>query len=261
MIEITLPLGLDSELHWKEEIALARQAQQEGKTILWKFDFGLHVSDVILDDASHFLALSLGVDHFAKTLALEYGTITTGVVLYTGDIFFDERMVWSASLCDYFTEWLVDTGREEGGHARRLFCMNVFAEFLHRLASYLPDEIIPYCFFEPAYEKGAFLRQLFSKERFGAIRLQREEKMEKIGVILPKDELCRGEVFEAFALLLDDLEKAHVTFKVIPENLLTEEWQGVEHIYALKEGMTGAGVRMLKGFEASGGEIIWRNLQ
>lgn len=257
MIEITLPAGLDSPLLWKEEELLAQQAKQAGKKILWKFDFGLDRSDISLDDPSHFLTLSLSLDHFVKTLAVAYGNETAGVVLYAGDIYFDERMLWSATLQDYYAEWLNEMGREESEFSRRLFCMNVFAEYLHRLASYLPDEMTSYCFFEVLKMKPAHAAQLFSKDRFGAIQLELGEKRREVGVVLPGDELCQGEIFEELNQILEDLERDGVAFKVIPEGLLTEEWQGIEKLYVLRKGITGPGSRMLKGFEASGGEVEW----
>lgn len=253
MIDILLPSGLHEEIDWRIEEAIAQKAKELGEKILWKFDFGLHLSSISLDDSSHFLSFSLALEQFSKTFAKTFEAETEGVVLYDGDICFHERMLWSGPLQDYFQEWLKEIKAEDSLHYKRLFCMHLFAEYLHRLSSYLPEEIVPYCFFENTTESAAVCAQLFSKERFGPIRLQKKEIAAATGVVLPRDEVCSLPVLEKLDHLLQELTDQKMAFKMIPEPLLTEEWQGIERLIVLEGTSSSTGERMLRGFEASGG--------
>ena len=146
-INIKLPARLEDELKWADSRVIALEANKNGQSIFWEFDFGMGDSQISLDDSGHFLTFATAIDHFMKTLGTEFSHSTSGIILYRGDLNFHERLMWSGDLKDYFEEW-VQSAPSGLVEPIQLFCVNLFAEYMHRLASYLSDMFVPYCFFD-----------------------------------------------------------------------------------------------------------------
>ncbi len=47
-----------------------------------------------------------------------------------------------------------------------------------------------------------------------------------------------------------------VPYKVIPEHLLTQEWEGIDELYVPQNGVSAQGRRKISGFIAAGGTIV-----
>lgn len=218
MKEIRLNARLGSDLKW--------DLSQED--ILWHLDFGFSDPKIHLDDQAAFYAHALAVEHFAKNIKKSHG-----VILYRGNLDVLERIVDpEASLLDK---------------------ANLFGAYLHRLASFLPDEVKPFCLFEPSLTPGRFA-QLTSKERFWHLHLALEENENPLGVLLPQDSYCTEPVLE----MLDHLIEKEC--RIIPEARLNELWHGLDELIVIETALSPSGQRQLKGFIAAGGKVRSRGI-
>ncbi len=84
-----------------------------------------------------------------------------------------------------------------------------------------------------------------SKERFQ--HLSMGEPPNERGFLLPADRACSEEVLSVLESYLDR--------RVIPEAMLNEMWDGLDHLVVVEDAMSSLGLRQLKGFEAAGGVI------
>lgn len=140
------------------------------------------------------------------------------------------------------------------------FYAQLFSEYLHRLSSMLAEDITPLllCEFSKKQNIEHFILP-FCKRRFEYISLIFSEEVLPIEgkqstiVALPQDELYSP---GSFAPIFKDLKGKD--FKCIPEELLNEHWDGVDNIIVVSEFLGPIGKRMLCGFEAAGGTIIYR---
>lgn len=186
--------------------------------VLCYLDFG----PLFLYDQAAFYSYTLAIEYFVKR-----AKNPKGVILYKG----------SASILE---------------NAEKA---SVFAEFLHRLASFLPDEIKPYCLFEPAFTPAKFA-QLTSKDRFWHLHLSLEEKDHPLGLLLPQDEYCTDEVLNA----LDEAMEGEPNMRVVPEVRLNEMWHGLDELIVIENAVSPVGRRQLQGFLAAGGKVRSRGI-
>ena len=147
----------------------------------------------------------------------------------------------------------------ESGLKHEIFCAELFSQYLHRLASVLPDETQPIVMVDIS-DKSQFAEMvlLFCKRRFehfqlmfSAISLPIAGEAKMI-VSLPEDQKYDLGVF---APLFSSIEN----FKCIPEELLNEHWDEVDSIVIDEQSLGPIGKRMLNGFEAAGGEVLIRS--
>lgn len=225
---ITLPARLSDELVWQEQRLFAQSAVLRGEKIFWEMDFGISDSPFSLRDSAAFFSFTLALEHFVKTLWEEFKEHTQGISLY------------------------------RGGIKQDLFYMNAFAEYLHRLASVLPEELLPFCILDVSSSSSpARLEQLLSKERFPHIHLCLEGRdttiASKVGVVLPQDSFCTEEVLDALDKIL---EQMHEPFRVVPEALLNEQWEDLDTLVVMSCALSPQGKRKLQGFCAAGGEVV-----
>ena len=235
MNSIILKASLDSDLNWDGARGLA--IQSEGP-ILWEFDFGFPLKNISLNDAGVFFSYTLALEQFAKTLHQEFKERSAGVVLYRGSP-------------DVFLRVLVT---EEGD--QELIAASMFAEYFHRLGSFLPEEVKPFCLFEGAHSfSRARLLQLTSKDRFWHLELSLQETQEySKGVLLPEDEFLTPSVEACLEKLLSSLEGQN--YRVIPEGRLVEMWHGLDTLIMIDQSVSFQGTRKIMGFLATGGEVI-----
>jgi hypothetical protein len=187
--------------------------------VLWHLDFG----SLFLYDQAAFYSYALAIEQFVKRVKKP-----KGVILYEG----------SAAVLENLEK------------------ANVFAEFLHRLASFLPDEIKPYCLFEQAFTPGKFA-QLTSKDRFWHLHLSLEEKDHPLGLLLPQDEYCTEEVIQE----LDDILTKEQEVRIVPEVRLNEMWQELDELIVIQEAVSPIGKRHIQGFLAAGGKVRSRGIR
>jgi len=63
--------------------------------------------------------------------------------------------------------------------------------------------------------------------------------------------------YEIFRNALDTLIKKKEPFRIIPEALLTAEWDGLDEVIVSEHLLSPQGKRMLQGFNAAGGNVIF----
>lgn len=230
---IRLPAYPSTDLDWNEEL------KQGGDS--WHLDFGFD-RPFDLYDEGFFSSCALAVEEFAR-LGLK-GSLS----LYAGDLSYLENMKKS----ERFEEERENTPVD-------LFCTTLLSEYLHRLASLLPDELPIICHFDVSSEPNqAKLAQLFSERRFEHFTLNvtgakipiRQINPVTLGVVLPLDDLIdQPRLNRLFEVLGES------SYKIIPEERLNELWDGIDEIIILS-GLTSAwGQRMLQGFKVTGGEV------
>ncbi len=236
MIHIRLPADLDNDLSWKKETLLA----ESGEIIFWHIDFTWE--KISLSDRQRFLTMATALEHFSKTL---WNEKAVGLCIYKGGIDFSKQFIWDDLAQENFREWIVDMGKENTLTPLdfQIFCANAFGEYLQRLSSFLPDTLPVHAEFD------TYSPILLSKERFSHIHIQ--ESKSSIAVCLPADQY----ISNAFVSQLEELLE-NGDYRVIPESLLTEEWNQVETIMVFPKCLSPSGKRKLAGFEAAGGKVV-----
>lgn len=167
---------------------------------------------------------------------------------------------------------------EEGKRLISLFCRNAVSEYLHLLAARLPDEIFQFLLLDaskindPLNEAQLLSRTCFDRFHlavhknslphqglvWNADHLLMSDQIAamQVGFCLPPTEnevlANRSELNEALQKLLH--HKAR--FKIIPEETLITEWDGLEWIIAVSNSLGPQGKRKLQGFCAAGGTCI-----
>ena len=213
MKTILLDASLASDLTWD-------LTDVKGDQLLWELKF-----DFVFDQAA-FNAYILAIDQFAKIWE-QFKDRSRGVVLYRGSLDILKK---------------IDADEVEAA--------TVFGELLHRLASFLPDDAMPYCFFDHSSFGKARTAQLLSKARFCHLHLSLEEHTSSNGILLPSDEACTPEILAQLEQLMEKVGP----HRMIPETRLNEMWDGLDTIYVIEETVSTQGERHLKGFLAAGGE-------
>ena len=199
------------------------------KRQIFCFDFGLAESFDPFDEAL-FAAHALALKEFEEKIPLEN---VAGALLYHGPL------------------------------AKTLEMTQLFSDYLHRLGSVLSVEIPISChFILTGDEEPALLAQQLSMRRFEHFKLIIEghplgdalrESETPLGLVLPQDELLeKPEVRASWNSLAEGIEEP---FRILPEELINELWFGIDTLIVFESGLTDIGVRMIKGFEATGGEV------
>ena len=232
MTVVILPARLEQDLDW--------QAPEMAAPVVWQMDFGLETGAIPLDDEAAFRSYGIALDHFVETIWKPYKEQTAGICLYSGKP--------DAS-------WTVNDGPAD---------IDALAEYLHRLASFLPDELAVFCRFDVSHlESPAQIARLLSKERFAHLELKVEgtdlfsTPQATVGICIPLIENFRADVELKLDTAIADLQKKEIPFRIIPEAFLTEEWNELETLHVLEEALSPLGKRKLLGFCAAGGDIIY----
>lgn len=238
---IGLDASLRSDLKWDGARELAKGAN--GRYLLWEFDWGS--DEFSLYDPVVFQAFGQAIDHFVKTLWEEFKEETLGVVLYRGTIDFADRFIWPL-------EHLEECGQSSVSYA------TVFAAYLHRLLSFFPDVVQPFCLFDTSgCGSRSRLAQLLSKERFEHIHLSLSAtQTSELAICLPHDDYLTDEQLDRLDQVMAELQSQGAAYRIISESRLAQEWDGIEKLLILPEAVSPMGRRLLQGFEAAGGEIL-----
>lgn len=247
----TLCISVDvsdcSLLQWQEAHLLAQTTIQEGFYILWELTFALLEGS--LEDEARFLTFELNLQHFCETLLKPYQDHSLGVVLYRGE----------------FHEELID--------------------YLKSLAAMLDGETSAFLFLDTSsiHQLDTYL-QVINQERYGHMHLFLKghfaEKFpwakaafawghssSALGFCASTLKTTLSQAQIRYALLLSEsmqdssVEQVMEAFcerplRVIFENLLIYEWEGIETLLVFPHALSEKAMRKIKGFMAAGGEII-----
>ncbi len=289
VVLLKLPASLKDDLIWAEEKETAECIVKNKKWILWDFDFQFSALKLTPFDNSAFLAYARALEEFVKW-SDPFSKQTFGVCLFRGGLdfvsLFDPSR-WEEAFYDWVDELLqsayvghelknsAQQKREEkwistdkGQYYFRLFAADAFAAYLHRLASFLPEGIVPFAFFDAGVlDSPTYAAQLFSKERFKHLCLGvndwepsfLDKKAPTLAICLPSDPYCDRRMAAELDGIMQDLHSKGTSFRIICEESLTEEWDGLDQLIIIPESISPRGKRKLQGFVAAGGEIVASN--
>lgn len=159
-----------------------------------------------------------------------------------------------------------------------LYCRDVAADSLFLLSTHLSAQIPSYLLLDVSQVSSPLLKaQLTAGDRFDAFHLavkgtswkanrlywgegvisHRESSQQTtIGVCLPPYQMCRPSHYSGLDKALTKLMEYHIPFRVIPESFLVTEWDGLDELIFVPEGLTAHGKRQLQGFCAAGGTVV-----
>ncbi len=272
IFQISLDATLASSLFWDSEIAMAKQVILQGGLLFWELDFGLAAPTFSLDSQLPFQSFSIAIKEFNDLIWKEFATHTFGVIIFRGMVNYNAGFPWNQKQREYLEEWESSFSFKE-----RLYTINILTEYLHALSSKFPEELQIFALFDAAQiESGAELAILLSEKRFSHIHLGVKNScvpigslkwaegywgdpdLCQIGICIPEESLCDHKILER----LDGLFKEYkgVNFRIVPELMIIEKWEGLEEMIYLEEVITVQGRRQLDGFIAAGGKIRGRGI-
>lgn len=250
-IEIFLSALPSDDLLWEEQRKLAELAALHGNKILWNIDLGIDPVVESLTDEAAFQQRALALTTFSKQLFPAFAEISAGIVIASSGLY---------RKLDPRDEWESEFALLEEPFATQLKAITVFADYLHRIASCLPDDLPVSVYIDAtAAKRASDIAVLLSKERFRHICLIVTGWFPKeggVGCVIPEDTHCS----EATMMALDDvftwLDEEGVAFRLVSEALLNEEWNGLDCLVMLADAVSPVGKRKALGFVAAGGQIM-----
>lgn len=304
-VVIKLSAKISDDLLWEEQRLQALEIIKNDKLILWELDFGFSDKTLETTHSAEFYSYGIALEEFSQNIWPEFKDKSLGVILYRGDCQFIERFHWTEDHRTYFFE----TIHEESLHASlqkkiessdlswhealcsdvhfHFYAATMFAQYLQRLASYLPDDTLVFSLFDVSGASStARLALLLSKERFGHILLGlKNAKVAlghlnwedglclggwigrgsayfstmsevRIGICLPEEHMFTEQVEGMLNNIFDELIVRQIPCRVIPEAMLTEAWDGIDYILVISSAVSYQGKRRLQGFCAAGGTVV-----
>ena len=204
------------------EIELSARLKDDLKWDLSKVDgdnffwhLQLGIGEFSFDDEMAFQAASIAVKKYSEAIQ-PFLERTIGVSLYQGSLLCDDQTV----------------------------------QWLRMVARNLPEELPVFLIFEMEGISRSETLALISPDRF-----------EQFELILKPDPRQKGEnpkigvcMFEGIESVLQILDRDSLSYRVIYQSHLTEQWDGLDEII-VSHTLSSRGRRMLKGFEAAGGIV------
>ncbi len=277
----------DDDIDWDTCYYQAEQAVLKGKWILWELDIKTGNFPMFIQDSALFFSLGLSIEEFLRRLWKPFKEKSLGVSLFRGSTHFTENFLWTEQHEIHYQERILECPLLPKHLLRQMFGADVFVEYLHRLASFLPDSLLVFCLIDVSFVKStAELAFLLSKERFQHILLGLKKCRAPLGhlnweegaclggwvgrgapyfssvpeiktaVCLPLEDKISPEVLSALDAVFLELGRFDVSFRVIDESHLNECWDGIDDLLVLTSSLSSQGLRKLHGFLAAGGRVV-----
>lgn len=274
VVSIRLPAGPRDDLTWAGQIERGQEAVDAGRAILWELDLGLSERVFTPSFLSQFSALFLGVDEFCKQIVSRFERHTFGVILYKGRVDFMRlfpKEEWEGEWNEKLREPSL-----AGPNGYLLFCAGILSESLHSLVSLLPDSLLVFALIDvSSVPSFAVMAHLFLHERFEHVHLAFKGAQlpcsallwegdiltyqaipSSLGLLLPEDVSVTNAMLAWLDQVVTRQKEKRQAFRVIAEEKLTEEWDGLDVLIVPPEETLGPQVkRKLKGFVAAGGSL------
>ncbi len=281
-VRIGLDACLTANLDWKAQHQTASQLSEKGLKFLWDIDLGLFDKLVYpIDHEMQFQALMLSLVHFRDSLWNAFRDQTIGLCLYTGSADFSTHFPWDETQRTNLHTWQ----SQKEGASTQLFCSDVAAEYLCLFARQLPDALTLFVRLDAEGISDPLLRaQLLIRERFNRIQLAvkgsqgnvpnfgwndqaglrgyigretlKPAKPVNAAVCFPGlstgGEPAQSELSDVFNVL----DRISLPYRVIPENELTTEWDGLDYVFFTSQALNLQTKRKLQGFCAAGGTAV-----
>lgn len=288
---ITLDMTPSSSLEWKEAKQQANEIIAQGKKLMWVFETGLFSRlGKPLSDEGQYLNFQLALEHFTSTLGQTFESASQGVVLYKGPglfsgmDFLDRCQVAPSALALWLREkfktealffeatgltlksfdlvsYDVIQSSREGEWLLHLFAIDLMADYLNELSKGIPSSLPVFLQWQPWPEEPVFEALLTNPEKWGRLQILWEGRKNRWDPkFLTESALYWPRASEAsphhFFTLSESL-KQMPPVRWIPEEQLTHLWDGLNTLWVLKKALSPQGLRMLAGFEAAGGEVVY----
>jgi hypothetical protein len=274
-VRIPLDGTMRSDLRWNAAFEEADRAGAKGLKVLWDIDLGLFSRlPLPLADETQFRTLDFATHHLLKQIRERFLPLTLGVVLYRGGLDFSVGFPWEPegrTRTQGFTE-----------RALRLDCRNHCLGYLRQLIVGWPDTIQSIVLLDATRLRHALdVILLADRQRYhgfavaikgtdvvnGLLGWDRasphgvlarklppitEEPPVSIALCLPQA-FPQGYDFSALEATVATWMREKRAFRVVTEEFLTVEWDGLDHIVVDESTLTPSGIRKLQGFRAAGG--------
>ncbi|MDB6081578.1 MAG: hypothetical protein JWO53_850 [Chlamydiia bacterium] len=243
---ITLNARMDSKLNWQKEQELVSLLREKNQKIIYFLDLGLfsELTQPLIHEAQ-FQALLLAIDHFVETFISPYEDCLAEVILCK------ESLPFHLSTSDPILD------------------RNQAADYLQLLVDHLPEEVIPYAILDASTLQDPLLvAQLTAKDSFCNGRLELIilnspfpilSEPPATAVLLPRLTVTTKDAYQGLREEIERLISQKIPFKVISEDFLSIEWEGIDTLIVQEKGISLEGRRKLQGFTAAGGEICYQN--
>lgn len=277
---IRLNATSESDLIWSAEQERADAIVETKGRIFWEFDFGcMNPRGFRLQDSLQWNTNRFAIDHFTGSIWPKYESVTFGVSLFQGPLEWIHYLYWDETQKEHYERWkrvsqipgvsscCLNTAslNEQNRHILSLYAIEQLSDYLHRLSAYLPDDAMRFASFDAGASTPIWhIAQALSRERFPYIltdtihpAISSLQRRDKIAICLPQDEYLTQETGEIWESIYMQLQKRSISFRVIPEIFIAEDWADLEEIIVLPGSLSEFGRRQLQGFSTSGGKIIF----
>jgi hypothetical protein len=246
---MTRTLYLDARasnpLIWKDEIAQIEALIQSGYSLLFDLDLGNFLQKQIQTQA-------LALDTFYETIYSRYSDQTVGVILHRSEsILSKEQQQVLEELRSYLPTSLhcilcFDCKAIQDPLAfARLFSLDRFTRFVLALKD--APVALNTCIWEQGKGRLGYIGKTLPK----AI-----EESPKLGILIPRSEVDDEAAYDGLNEAMQTLLSKNIPFKVISEELLPLEWDGLDELIVQKQALAQTTLRTLDGFAAAGGKVI-----
>lgn len=166
---------------------------------------------------------------------------------------------------------------QKGQQLLSVYCRDVACEYLGLLVSGLPDRLPIFVLLDDTEVKDSLLlSELLNLESYGRIRVAfanggRSLPSKNSGIIsrtplvfqASAAKISVGVCLSSLLFLNRELQQAiqymtegNISFRIIPEAMLTTEWDGLDYLLIAPESVSSQGWRKLRGFCAAGGTVV-----
>ncbi len=283
-VVVCLKARARDDLDWSCAIETAQQIFSAGKWVLWELDFGFGEGDIDLSDQTTFYSCAVAIEEFLNRVWKEFSPGTFGLIVYRGNGDFSKRI---SNVGERFLE---GKGVEDFPFQQELYAAELFAQYLHRLVSFLPEGLAPIAMINVSDSSSlAQAALIYSRRRFEHVHLAVSgtplpipglcwrvggsfagwigsvNPMTELAsapnraVCIPQDRNCDALFLDKLENLLQYLLRSGKPFRLVCEERLSEEWDVLDQLILFPDQTSVQGERMLQGFIAAGGVMIDAN--
>lgn len=269
---VSIPLDgkLSSDLDWKKEEEAAERYIGLGYKLFWKLDLGLfNTLKFPLSNPSQFLSLVLSLEHFRDGLWKKFKEHTLGVSIYDGPADFTSQLAWDEQLQGNYLAWgqkLDSKFEAKNSYFKSLFARDAAAEYLILIGNRMPDAMPLFLDLTMQKDTSVLLElQLLHRERFDRFHLICRNsrfpsffvcQQTPVGVCLPSYQIVDPALYNHLENAVNDLLLQKISFRLIPEAYLINEWDGLDDLIVNSAALSQQGIRKLHGFCAAGGRVL-----